>query len=159
MSLKSIFMEVPWRRTGAGRLPDLGFFFLSLLPLTRMYKHPEAVHIQFVGNDQKRGGKNYTYIKNALQFAACTRFSAGSERIYSELSYHIMNRNTATHLQFSVLFNFYILLIWLLLLMRTSVYIRVLLVKRTRRRTDGKTFVNIIMRQCRKFSGYFHTLC
>lgn len=62
-----------------------------------------------------------------------------------------MNRDTATHLQFSVLFNFYILLIWLLLLMRTSVYIRVLLVKRTRRRTDGKTFVNIIIRQYSSF--------
>lgn len=70
-----------------------------------------------------------------------------------------MNRDTATHLQFSVLFNFYILLIWLLLSMRTSVYIRVLLVKRTRRRTDGKTFVNIIIRQRSRFSGYFHALC
>lgn len=45
------------RRTGAGRLPDLGVFFLSLLPLTRMYKHPEAVHIKFVGNDRNRERK------------------------------------------------------------------------------------------------------
>ena len=40
-----------------------GFPFLSLLPLTRMYKHPEAVHIKFVGNDRK-GEKKNTYIKN-----------------------------------------------------------------------------------------------
>lgn len=43
--------------------------------------------------------------------------------------------------------------------MRTSVYIRVLLIKRMRRRTDGKTFVNIIIRQCRRFFWIFpHTL-
>lgn len=43
--------------------------------------------------------------------------------------------------------------------MRTTVNIRVLLIKRTRRRTDGKTFVNIIIRQRSRFSGYFHALC
>lgn len=77
---------------------------------------------------------------------------------YSEL-HGVMNKDTETHLQFSVLFNFYILLIWLLLSVRTSVYIRVLLIKRMRRHTDGKTIVNIIIRQCLRFSGYFHALC
>ena len=38
-----------------------GFPFLSLLPLTRMYKHPEAVHIKFVGNDRKGEKKKYIY--------------------------------------------------------------------------------------------------
>lgn len=35
--------------------------------------------------------------------------------------------------------------------MRTSVYIRVLLIKRTRQRTDGKTFVNIIISNAQGF--------
>lgn len=153
LSLKPLFMEWYTRRTGAGSLLDLGVggVLLVSLALTWMYKYPEActeVCRKLLKEEKK---KNTLY--NELQFAACTRFSAGSEGIYWELSHHIINRDTATHLQFSVLFNFYILLIWLLLLMKTSVYIRVLLVKRTRRRTDGKTFVNIIVRQRSRFSG------
>lgn len=92
---------------------------------------------------------------NELQSAACTRFRREARGI-TETSH--MDRDTATHLHFCVLFNFYILLIWLILLTKTCIYIRVLLVKRTRRRTDGKTFVNIIIRQHSRFSGSPRTL-
>lgn len=64
----------------------------------------------------------------------------------------IMNRDTAKPLWFSVLFNFYILLTWLLLSTRTIVDIRVLLTQRIHLLLEGKTFVNILMRRAEGFS-------
>lgn len=130
-----------------------GGCFRVVIPDTDVaYTHEDA-HTRRV----KRGGDTNTHSEtNCSLLHALAPEARG---ITEDYTHHILNRDTATHLHFCVLFNFYILLIWLLLLMKTSVYIRVHLVKRTRRRTDGKTFVNIIIRQHSRFSGYPHALC
>lgn len=74
-------------------------------------------------------------------FVECRNLGGGGSR-------KILNRDTETHLQFSVLFLFFYINNMVITISQPELYQGASHKTRMHQHTDGKTFVNIIMGQC-----------